>query len=93
MSNSFPCSSCGLCCKSLKNNPLATDLDRGDGICRHLDIKTNLCQIYSERPLICRVEDFYYQNLKDKISWEEFVNFNVQACKDLQSNQVILKTE
>lgn len=88
MNSTFPCSSCGLCCKSLKNNPLAIDLDRGDGICRHLNIATNLCQIYDERPLICCVEEFYKQNLKDKISWREFVNFNIQACKALQSNQV-----
>nr|WP_159676003.1 YkgJ family cysteine cluster protein [Enhydrobacter sp. AX1] len=84
MNSSFPCSSCGLCCKSLSNNPLATDLNRGDGVCRHLDEETKLCKIYTERPLVCRVEDFYNTFLTDKYSWDGFVKLNLAICEKLQ---------
>ena len=53
----FPCSKCGQCCKKVGLTPLAKDLDRGDGVCRHYDGATRLCRIYQERPLLCRVDD------------------------------------
>lgn len=51
----FPCSQCGTCCRSLKNNLLLETLDRGDGICRYLDDATSHCRIYDKRPEYCNV--------------------------------------
>tara|TARA_R110002167_G_scaffold188380_1_gene389967 strand:- start:25640 stop:25867 length:228 start_codon:yes stop_codon:yes gene_type:complete len=59
-------------------------LDRSDGVCRHLDEQTHLCTIYEERPLVCRVEDYYQTNLSSVVSWSVFVDLNVEICNELQ---------
>ncbi|UXZ05860.1 YkgJ family cysteine cluster protein [Moraxella nasicaprae] len=81
----FPCTACGQCCRRIHLSEMTAFLDRGDGICHHLDCQTNLCQIYNDRPLVCRVEDYYKTYLINQISWEEFVDINVQVCKNLQN--------
>ena len=42
------------------------ELDRGDGVCRYL--KGNLCSIYEDRPLLCRVDESYEIYYKSLIS-------------------------
>ena len=37
----------------LAGSLLLAELDRGDGVCRHLNDKSNLCRIYDDRPPIC----------------------------------------
>lgn len=64
-------------------------LDRGDGICRHLDEHSNLCGIYDERPSICRVANMY-RHFADRFSWPEFVELNLRACTELRA-RVYLK--
>lgn len=86
MSKLFPCTGCGLCCRNLKNNVFAHDLDRGDGICYYLNENMNLCTIYEDRPLTCRVEDFYNTFLTDQYSWDSFVKLNLEICEKLQKN-------
>ncbi len=82
----FKCRKCGLCCKSLKNNPLYKDLDRGDGVCKYL--AGNLCTIYDNRPLLCRVDESYEQFFKDDYTKEEYYNMNYEVCKMLQTNKI-----
>lgn len=60
-------------------------LDRGDGICQFLNTNTNLCQIYDDRPLVCRVERYYQLHFKDKIDWDDFVKLNLYVCHQLQN--------
>lgn len=79
----FPCTACGKCCRQVHRNKQIASLDRGDGVCRHFDVQSNLCTIYHDRPLFCRVEDYYKTYLADKITWEEFVVLNLQVCDDL----------
>ncbi|MGI2024410.1 YkgJ family cysteine cluster protein [Shewanella glacialipiscicola] len=80
----FPCNACGLCCRRV-NESVETDfLDRSDGVCRHFDEQTHLCTIYDERPLVCRVEDYYQANLSSSVSWTVFVDLNVDICNELQ---------
>ncbi|WP_265490443.1 CxxCxxCC domain-containing protein [Mergibacter septicus] len=50
--NGFYCDQCGLCCMNLDKNPILSDLDRGDGICKHFNQQTKLCEIYTNRPLV-----------------------------------------
>jgi hypothetical protein len=38
----FKCDHCGLCCMNISGSQLYEDLDRGDGICVHLDCETKL---------------------------------------------------
>ncbi|WP_415900554.1 YkgJ family cysteine cluster protein [Neptuniibacter sp. QD48_11] len=86
MSKHFPCDKCGACCKQVNLSKATSSLDRGDGTCRHLDTTTNLCAIFNERPNICRVAWQYKNNYADLCSWIEFVNLNIDACKELKAN-------
>ena len=83
-SRTFPCTACGACCRNLNHSPLYADLDRGDGICRHLDIRTNLCRIYETRPKICRVAEMF-EAFNDRLTWQEYVDLNLQSCHELHS--------
>ena len=78
----FPCDKCGLCCKNIRFSSLSSELDRGDGICKHL--KNNLCEIYSQRPIFCNVDAYYEKFLAEKISREEFYKMNRAVCKKLK---------
>lgn len=83
----FPCTACGECCRRVNTSPFTAELDRGDGTCRHFDDMTKLCSIYNDRPLICRIEDFYIENLTSQFSWQEFVELNLEVCRDLQKDK------
>ncbi|WP_367112063.1 YkgJ family cysteine cluster protein [uncultured Psychrobacter sp.] len=79
----FPCTACGQCCKNVHKSEQTKFLDRGDGICHHFNESTLLCAIYEDRPLVCRIEDYYKANLIDIYEWEEFVELNLQVCDEL----------
>ena len=83
----FDCNSCGQCCRRVNVNQITDFLDRGDGICRHFEEFSNLCTIYDERPLVCRVEDYYRTHLIELLSWEDFVQLNREVCDELQKNK------
>lgn len=75
---------CGACCRSLTGVPLYAALDRGDGVCRHLDEGSILCRIYADRPSICRVTEMY-ERYSDLLSWTEFVTLNLKSCDTLRT--------
>ena len=79
----FPCTQCGACCRHVNFSELTEYLDRGDGICRHYDFESKLCRIYETRPEICRIDIFYQKKKKKQLSWNEFVDLNLIACKQL----------
>lgn len=81
--NVFPCTQCGACCRHVDLSELTAFLNRGDGVCRHHDVDTHLCTIYDQRPNICRVDEYYQQHLKEQITWSDFVELNLIACKKL----------
>lgn len=78
----FPCNKCGACCRNLKLSPLYAQLDRGDGVCIYL--AGNLCSIYDNRPLLCRVDECYEKYFKEAISVEEYYRLNQESCQKLQ---------
>ena len=78
----FKCDKCGLCCKSLAGNPIYKDLDRGDGICKYL--VDNLCSIYDNRPLLCRVDDAYNEYFKNCMTLGEYYEENYKICNILK---------
>ncbi len=78
----FECDKCGLCCKNIRFSDLSAELDRGDGVCKHL--KNNLCEIYSERPIFCNVDAYYEKFLSKKLGREEFYNLNFEVCERLK---------
>lgn len=81
----FKCTCCGLCCRNISGIPLYQDLERGDGICKYLNEKTNLCIIYKTRPLKCNVDEMYKVFFSEKMSIEEYYELNYRACKALQN--------
>ena len=58
-------------------------LDRGDSVCRYLNEQTNLCNIYENRPIVCRIEDYYRTYLSDQIEWIDFIKINESICNKL----------
>lgn len=81
----FPCISCGKCCRNISNVPAPLSaLDRGDGICKFLNEQNNLCSIYNERPIFCRIDAYYEKYLKQEMSWVQFVQINLDVCLKLQ---------
>ena len=81
----FPCTQCGACCRHVNLSELTEYLDRGDGVCHHYDPDSKLCSIYNSRPEICRIDTLYHKNFKEKFTWNEFVELNLIACKQLDS--------
>lgn len=52
----WECDGCGKCCKNTET--IVPEFTGKDGHCVHLNRETNLCKIYWERPLPCRVDDW-----------------------------------
>ena len=77
----FQCSKCGKCCKNINKSNLYKELDRGDGVCVYLD--GNLCSIYENRPLLCRIDESYDAYFKEKYSKEDYYQLNYNACEKL----------
>lgn len=78
----FQCDKCGMCCRNLDKNELYKELDQGDGVCRYLT--GNLCSIYEQRPLLCRVDESYEKLFRGKMSLEEYYELNYSACRALK---------
>ena len=74
----FKCDMCGKCCRNLNLSDLFADLDRGDGVCKYLE--GNLCSIYENRPLKCRVDEAYFAFFKDEMSIEDYYHLNYEMC-------------
>jgi Fe-S-cluster containining protein len=50
----FPCTSCGACCRRIGQSQGHGLPVNPDGSCGHL--KNNLCEIYDTRPDFCRID-------------------------------------
>jgi len=82
----FECDKCGECCKNIGNREELKEYDRGDGVCKFLDEKTNLCKIYENRPLICRVDEMYKVYFCKFLTKKEYYELNYRACEILKLN-------
>lgn len=81
----FKCDKCGFCCRNLNLSSLYSELDRGDGVCKFLD--GNICSIYDERPLLCRIDESYEVFFSKKMTREEFYNLNKIMCDELKKHR------
>lgn len=78
----FKCDCCGCCCRNLDKSELYAELDRGDGICKH--IRDNLCSVYENRPLLCRIDecyDLYFYKIMER---DEYYRLNKIECQKLK---------
>ncbi|MHC8409460.1 YkgJ family cysteine cluster protein [Pseudomonas syringae] len=81
----FACSRCMECCRRVHLLPETAAMDRGDGVCRHLDEGNAGCRIYDERPDVCRVDRQFERHYRQAMTWETFVRKNETGCKQLQA--------
>lgn len=84
MEYTFDCHRCGACCKLVNLSEYGTDLDRGDGVCRHFDELNNICKIYETRPEICNVSVMYEKFYKKNYDWATFSQMNKESCQQLE---------
>lgn len=87
----FSCCCCGACCRSLYMIPDLENTELSgfcgpDGVCIYLDKNTNLCTIYEDRPLLCRVDDQYDLLFRDKMTRSEYYKLQHEICKILDDN-------
>ena len=85
----FKCERCGLCCRVIGNIPQLRQFDRGDGTCCHLTA-ANLCDIYNDRPEVCRVDKMYLR-FKDLMTEDEYVDSIEESCRVLKANYETLR--
>lgn len=78
----FICDKCGHCCRHLNLSNLYIDLDRGDGVCKFLE--GNLCSIYEERPIKCKIDDCYDLYFKDYMTKAAYYEMNYAMCEELK---------
>lgn len=78
----FRCDKCGQCCRNLKKSSLYNSLHNGDGVCRYLE--NNLCSIYEDRPLLCRVDESYKQIFSHLMTYEQYLKLNYDSCENLK---------
>ena len=79
----FVCSKCGCCCRNLDKSEIYKNLDRGDGVCKYLN--GNICAIYEDRPILCRIDECYSLYYSDIYTKEEYYRLNHEACQRLQN--------
>lgn len=78
----FQCDMCGECCRNLNKSPIYNYLHNGDGICKYL--RGNLCSIYENRPLLCRIDESYHVFFQDILSYDEYLKLNYKYCAELK---------
>lgn len=79
----FKCDCCGCCCRNLDKSELYAELDRGDGICKYL--RGNLCSVYENRPLLCRIDecyDLYFYKIMER---DDYYRSNMKECQKLKN--------
>lgn len=78
MNFSSLCTSCGACCRRVRN--IRPDWPtRPDGACVHLN-PDNSCAIYETRPKICRVD----ASRPSTVTEAEWNALNAKACNEMQ---------
>lgn len=76
----FLCSGCGACCLTAGGRFGLPD--RGDGVCSNYNEKTKKCNIYENRPEVCKMNKFYLKVKKYIPFMNEkwFYKLNTRAC-------------
>lgn len=80
----FICEKCGQCCCNINKNSLYKELDNGEGVCIHYNKVTRLCNIYEQRPILCRIDDAYELYFKTSLSKEKYYELNYESCRKLR---------
>lgn len=79
----FFCDKCGECCRNLNKSPIYDNLHDGSGVCKYLE--GNICSIYDERPILCRVNESYNIFFKDAMTLDKYYKLNYEFCMKLKN--------
>ena len=90
----FKCSKCGACCRRLDGAPGLLDALQGStGSCVFFDKKTNLCKIYEQRFLECRVDENFRKKVFG-ITEEQYYELTEKLCQlNRQAAEECMPTE
>ena len=81
----YNCEACGAqCCRNWNPAKYDKTIVNEQGICKYLNVNTNLCTIYETRPDFCRIYKWYEQQYSMTISLEQFLSEQKLGCKVLQ---------
>ena len=75
----WECTQCGKCCENVKY--IVPNFALKDGTCCHLNVETRKCNIYFERPLVCRVDERHETNLKYFMSKDQYYTQQQIMCE------------
>jgi Fe-S-cluster containining protein len=79
------CEKCGAqCCKNWNPANFDSSIVDNYGNCIYLDLNTNLCTIYNERPEFCRTDEYYYNNFTNIMSLEQYLQKQKEGCELLK---------
>ncbi|WP_326140721.1 YkgJ family cysteine cluster protein [Lysinibacillus capsici] len=88
MTSQFPCTKCGACCMSIDEIDFLEHYNE-NGVC--INLIEGGCSIYTERPLLCRIDESYEAFFSSYMSKENFYLINAKACNELQEKLQINK--
>lgn len=59
--------------------------DRGDGACTYLEKDNRTCSVYKDRPLLCRVDELFFELKKyePSLNQKAWNIINTKACHEL----------
>jgi Fe-S-cluster containining protein len=80
---------CGECCRRIGCVNLLPEFQGENGSCIHLGAD-NRCDIYAERPLLCRVDEIYEVFFASEMTLEVFYEENKKCCAAFRKNMNIL---
>lgn len=84
----FICDKCGLCCKylikSVDKDLVKSLLSEDEQSCKYYNDIKKTCNIYEDRPLICKVDDLYDKVLSEFMTKEDYYTNQYQCCKLLK---------
>jgi uncharacterized protein len=101
----FPCTGCGACCRKIGSvlEPIMDmDFPEGSvgnllkifpypfdekGACSQLD--GNLCKVYEDRPLVCRIDDL---GAALGMNMQDFYSNNITRCNELMDEEGLDKS-
>jgi Fe-S-cluster containining protein len=63
------------------------DLRLPNGACKYYDPLLKLCTVYEQRPLKCRIDDYYEAHLIQTYSRKQYYELNVQACLNFMEQE------
>ena len=81
--SAFGCTQCGACCR-LSAAPSGLPV-KENGEC--VNLVGNLCSIYNDRPMVCRIDDLWAGLLADKMTRREAHLFGSYQCGLLQKHE------